>query len=723
MTKNKKSKSNTQGNKLTSHQLKKEIFKFLRRQPKKRFNPKQVGKKLKVANNKDSIQYALDRLVEDGKVIALEDYKYQVKRRSFDAGQRSTHEGEVDMTQAGSAFIICADLETDVHVAAKHLNSALDGDRVRISVWKPRGRRRPEGEVLAVLERAKEHFLGTYYHNAKFGVVLPDGNTPIEVMVEPEFNKGAKDGEKVVVQVTDWSTSGRRRPAGKITSVLGAAGTNEIEMKGILINKGFQLEFPDLVIAESEKLDTIISEEEIGKRWDMREISTFTIDPDTAKDFDDALSIRYLEKGECEIGVHIADVTHYVQADKRLDKEAFDRSTSVYLVDRVLPMLPEKLSNELCSLRPNEDKLTFSAVFVFDKNDKIIKRWFGKTVIHSDRRFTYEEAQQVLESGEGDFVSELKQLNRLAKKLRKSRFKKGAINFETDEVKFRLDEEGVPIDVYIKERKEAHMLIEDFMLLANREVATFISQKGKDQEIPFVYRIHDEPDPAKVEELAAFAKEMGFEMNTSSPEEVARSYNRLIEKAREDRGLKLLEPIAIRTMSKAIYSTDNIGHYGLSFDYYTHFTSPIRRYSDVLVHRLLEKNLGNGQFFRTDKVVLEEQCQHISQQERKAMEAERESVKYKQVEFIKNHVGETFEGYISGIMDRGLFVELQGNRCEGMVSFESMNEIFEVAESRLRVKGLDTGTVYRMGDMVKVRIIRADLATRRIDMEMENGRR
>lgn len=720
MNNNKKSKRKTKikGNKLTSRQLKREILKFFRRHPKKRFNPKQIGKKLKVENNKDSIQYAMDRLVEENQLIALGDYKYQIKRKAFESGKRSTHEGDVDMTQSGSAYIVCADLETDVHVAAKHLNSALHGDRVRISVWQSRGRRRPEGEVLAVLERAKEHFLGTYWHYPKFGVVVPDGNVSIDIVVEHAQNKEAKDGEKVVVQVTDWTNKQYRRPIGKVTSVLGAAGSNEIEMKAILINKGFQLDFPELVIEESEKLSTEITQAEIDRRWDMRDITTFTIDPDTAKDFDDALSIRYLEKGECEVGVHIADVTHYVKPDSRLDKEAYDRSTSVYLVDRVLPMLPEKLSNELCSLRPNEDKLTFSAVFVFDKNDRIINRWFGKSVIHSDRRFTYEEAQQVLVSGKGDFAPELRQLNRLSKLLRKKRFKKGAINFETDEVKFRLDEAGVPIDVYIKERKEAHMLIEDFMLLANREVATFITKKGKDHEIPFIYRVHDEPDPAKVEELATFAKEMGFEMNISTPEEIARSYNRLIEQAQKDRGLKLLEPIAIRTMSKAVYSSDNIGHYGLGFDNYSHFTSPIRRYSDVIAHRLLEKNLGKGQIFRTNKTALEEQCEHISRQERKAMEAERESVKYKQVEFIKNHVGETFNGYVSGIMDRGLFVELQDNRCEGMVSFDTMGEIFEVAESRLRAKGLDTSTVYRMGDAVQVRIVRADLATRRIDMEM-----
>lgn len=713
MTKRKKSRM--KGNKLTAAQLKREIVRLFRRQPKKRLNPKQVANKLKVANNKDSISYAMEKLAEENALVSLGDYKYMLKRNSL-GSNKTFHEGVVDMTRTGSAYIICDDLEDDVYVAAKHMNTAMQGDRVQIKAWTPRGRQRAEGEVLKVLERAKEHFMGTIWLYPKHAVVATD-QFDLDVVIDLKDTKGAEDGDKVVVKVTKWTSVRYNKPLGMVTSVLGAAGSNDIEMKAILINNGFQLEFPNKVIRESEALETTISAEEIARRRDMREILTFTIDPDTAKDFDDALSIQFLEDGNMEIGVHIADVSHYVQPDSELDKEALDRSTSVYLVDRVLPMLPEKLSNELCSLRPNEDKLTFSTVFTFDKNAKIISRWFGKTITHSDRRFTYQEAQDILESGEGQFASELKVLNRIAKKLRKNKFKKGAINFETDEVKFKLDDKGHPIDVYIKERKDAHMLIEDFMLLANREVATFIHKKGQENEIPFVYRVHDEPNPDKVVEFARFAKELGFEMNISSPKEIGTSYNRLVEAAKKEPRLKLLEPIAIRTMAKAEYTTDNIGHYGLAFDYYTHFTSPIRRYSDVLVHRVLEKNLEKKKYFRTNKEKLEEKCQHISKQERKAMEAERESVKYKQVEFLEDQIGNTFKGFISGITERGFFVELFGNRCEGRVSFEMMPEPFDISDGRLKFTGIRTGRVFTMGDEVAVKVIRTDLGKRQIELE------
>lgn len=714
-----KKKSKKKGNKLSSKQLQREILKLFKRNPKKQFNPKQVAKKLKVANNKDSFEYAMQQLAEEGHIVTIADYKYKLKGRAVGPRSvRSVHEGIVDMTRTGSAYVVCDDLENDVHVAAKLTHSALHGDKVQIKVWTPRGRRRAEGEVIKVLERAKESFIGTYWIQKKYGVVVPDSNTPLNIIVDFDDAMDANDGEKVVVKVDKWATGRHKDPLGKITTVLGASGSNEIEMKAILINNGFNLTFPDEVLAESNSLSTKISRDEIAKRRDMREVLTFTIDPDTAKDFDDALSLEYLKKGEFEIGVHIADVSHYVQQGSPLDKEAYSRSTSVYLVDRVLPMLPEKLSNELCSLRPEEDKLTFSAIFRFNKDNQIVDRWFGKTIIHSDRRFTYEEAQQTLESGEGDFAAELKQLNKIAYKLRKRRFKKGAINFETEEVKFRLDENGAPVEVYIKDRKDAHLLVEDFMLLANREVATYIVKKDTHHEIPFVYRIHDEPNPDKVEELARFAKEMGFEMNISSPKEIAKSYNKLVKAKEQNPIFKLLEPIAIRTMAKAIYSTENIGHYGLGFDYYTHFTSPIRRYSDVLAHRILEKNLDNGNSVRLNQAFLEEQCDHISKQERRAMDAERESVKYKQVEFMEKHVGSVFPGFISGFNDRGIFVELQGNRCEGMVSFETLNEPFEVSNSRLSVKGIRSEHEYRMGESVLVQILDTDLSRRRIDMKL-----
>jgi len=727
MSKNRRKKnkySKVKGKRLSAQQLRQEIIKLFQRHPRKRYNPKQVARKLKVTNNRDSVQDAMDKLVESKDIIALEDYKYKLKRQqpqeqSGDNGAPSKskqYEGKVDMTRSGDAYIIIDDKEDDVHVSGKYLNTAMNGDRVRIRTWRPRGRRKLEGEVIKVLERSREHFIGTLWKYPRYALVSIDTNPTMEAIVDLQDVKEAKDEDRVVVRIDKWSSKEHGgNPKGTITAVLGKAGSHDIEMKSILINNGFDLEFPEDVLREADYLPERISPQEIERRKVLRELPTFTIDPDDAKDFDDALSIRHLDNGEIEIGVHIADVTHYVKENTPLDKEALRRSTSVYLVDRVLPMLPERISNGLCSLRPNEDRLAFSAVFVLSKNLKIMHRWFGRSVIHSDRRFTYNEAQDILDKGKGEFITELQQLNKIAKHFRKQRFKNGAINFETDEVKFRLDEDGSPIDVYVKERKDTHMLVEDFMLLANREVATYISMKGRDQEIPFVYRVHDEPDPDKVEEMARFAREMGFDMDVSTPRAVAHSLNRLAKATEKDPGLKLLSPIGIRTMAKAEYTSDNIGHYGLGFAYYTHFTSPIRRYSDVLVHRLLDRNLDN--IHRTNKVKLEEQCKHISQQERRAINAERESVKYKQVEYIEKHLGEEFTGFISGMIDSGIFVELKDSRVEGMVPFETMDEPFEVAESRLSCRGTYSNEEYKMGQEIRVRIARADLVKRQVEME------
>jgi len=709
-----KKNSKTKGRKLTTGQLHREVLKLFKRHPKKRMNPRQVGKALMVANNRDSIHYALEKLAEENQLIALEDYKYQLKKRAGSSRNGQSYEGTVDIIRSGAAYILCEGLEEDVDVAAKNLNTALHGDKVRIATWKARGRGRREGAIIEVIERASEHFMGTLWLHRKHAMVVPDKiNMPVDIFVELKDLNDAKDGDKVIVKVVKWH---ERTPKGIITSVLGPAGSSDIEMKSILINNGFDLEFPEEVLEEAKRLPKEIRPQDVNHRRDFRAVPTFTIDPADAKDFDDALSLRFLENGHCEVGIHIADVTHYVQGGSALDKEALLRSTSVYLVDRVLPMLPEKISNELCSLRPGEDKCTFSAVFVFDKNEKIVNRWFGKTLIHSDRRFTYDEAQEGLEKGEGDFVEELKIVNKLAKNLRTVRFKKGSIDFDTEEVRFKLDEDGVPIEVYVKERKEAHMLVEEFMLLANREVASFMHKKSKGLEIPFVYRVHDEPNPEKVAEFARFAKEMGLPLNINTPQEIARSFNSLAQAAKEDETLHLLAPIAIRTMAKAEYTTENIGHYGLGFDYYTHFTSPIRRYSDVLVHRILFKNLDE-EIFRTKKDRLEEQCRHISLMERKAMDAERESIKYKQVEFMQKHLGEVFTGYISGIIDRGIFVELKGSKCEGMVSFGTMEEPFDLEEGRLRAKGMRSGKMLKMGDEVQIRIVATELAKRQIDME------
>jgi ribonuclease R len=724
MSKNNKGKSKTKGNKLSARQLRDEILKLFRRHPKKQLNPKQVTRKLKVANNRDSVEDALEKLAEKKEIRPLGDYKFALGRQDHAAQQNSKHyEGEVDMTRSGDAYIICEGLENDVHVSAKYLNTALNGDKVKLRVWTPRGRRKPEGEVVEVMERARDHYIGTLWKYPNHAVVTIDIVPPLDVEVDISNTPHANDEDRVVVRIDEWPQKQKHNPKGTITTVLGKAGSHDIEMKTILINNGFDLDFPEDVMREAEYLPARISKPEIEHRRDMRQTTTFTVDPDDAKDFDDALSIRELENGELEIGVHIADVTHYVRKDTPLDKEAYKRATSVYLVDRVLPMLPERLSNDLCSLRPNVDRLAFSAVFVFNKNMKITNRWFGKTVIHSDQRFTYNDAQLRIEGKEEHLKKEVQQLVKIARRLRKQRYKQGAINFETDEVKFRLDEEGSPVEVFVKERKEAHMMIEDFMLLANREVATYVSMKGQDQEIPFVYRVHDEPDPERVEELARFAREMDFDMNVSSPEEIAKSYNRLAKETEHKPDLKLLSPIAIRTMSKAVYTSDNIGHYGLGFSYYTHFTSPIRRYSDVLAHRLLEANLK--QAYRTNKAHLEEQCNHVSKQERNAVSAERESVKYKQVEYIERHIGEEFQGLISGIMDRGFFVELMDSLIEGMVPFETLDEPFDVADSRLRMVGRYSKEEYKMGQEVRVSIARADLMKRQIEMSWvrpDNGK-
>jgi ribonuclease R len=708
------------GNKLSAFQLRSEILKLFRRHPRKRLNPKQVARKLKITNNRDSVQDAMDKLTANKDLIALGDYKYKLNFQANEKADKNPDrfmEGIVDMTRSGDAYIVCEGQENDVHVSGKYLHTALNGDKVKIKTWRPPGRRKLEGEVVKVLERSRTHFMGTLWKYPRYALVSVDANPPLEVIVDIDKVAEIADEYRVVVRIDEWESAAHGgNPSGTVTTVLGLAGSHDIEMKSILINNGFELEFPEQALKEANSFSDTISPQEIARRRDFREITTFTIDPADAKDFDDALSLRYLENGEIEVGVHIADVTHYIKENSPLDKEALDRSTSVYLVDRVLPMLPERLSNGLCSLRPHEDRLAYSAVFTFNKNFSLTGRWFGRTVIHSDRRFTYNEAQEVIDSGQGDYVQELQKLNKMAKYLRKRRYKNGAINFETDEVKFRLDEDGSPVDVYIKERKDAHLLIEDFMLLANREVASYIANKGRENEIPYIYRIHDEPDPDKVEELARFAREMGFDMNISSPRAIASSFNRLAEAAQKDPGLKLLSPIAIRTMAKAAYSSDNIGHYGLGFDFYTHFTSPIRRYSDVLAHRLLDKNLGK-ETFRVNKLKLEEQCSHISQQERRAVSAERESVKYKQVEYIGKHLGEEFTGYISGMIDTGIFVELQHSRIEGKILFENLDEPFDVADSRLSCRGLYSKLEYKIGQEVKVRIVRTDLAKRQVEMD------
>ncbi|MBL7803634.1 MAG: ribonuclease R [Saprospiraceae bacterium] len=764
------------GKKLTASELQIFLLRFLLAHPKKRLTARQIIDHLSFENNKDSVEYALRQLAQAGSVREYEDNKFGValerltreeapepeaekspapvkaKRlketpadpppaapiRTFEkkiprGDHRKLVEGRVDMTRSGAAYIVSELQDTDVYVAPKYLNGALHGDTVRVALFPSAPRRRglaprkPEGEVLEVLRRANEFFIGTLRKSRKYALLLPDNpNMPVDIYVPLEAVGQARDGDKVVVRVTDWQEGKGRAPIGKVTQTLGEVGGNEFEMKKILINAGFELDHSEEALAEAARIPERIPEQEIAMRRDFREVLTFTIDPEDAKDFDDALSIRKLDNGNLEVGVHIADVTHYLKPDSPMDQEAFRRSTSVYLVDRVNPMLPEKLSNNLCSLVPYQDRLTFSAVFEFDGKDKLVKRWFGKTVIHSAHRFAYEEAQTILDKKPAEALTQLAiypqlewaigTLDRLAKKMRKEREKNGAIGFESEEIRFRLGPDGTPIEAYVKERKDAHLLIEDFMLLANKEVAWFIDQKGAaQQEVPFVYRIHDLPDMEKVAEFARFAAELGYPIKVDTPKQIAQAYNGLMVASRKNERLKLLEPLAIRTMAKAVYSPDNIGHYGLGFTHYAHFTSPIRRYADVLAHRILERNL-EGRTWRVDKTKLAEQCKHISNQEKKAADAERESVKYKQAELVRRHIGEEFEGIVSGFLDRGFFVTLPDSHAEGLVEFKYLADQWVVDEGNLRAR-TRRGRQIKMGDRVRVRIVAVDLAKRQIEME------
>ncbi len=775
-------KKNSGDKRLSAQSLQIEILKFLLAQPKKHFSARQITQSLRVENNVDSAEHALRQLVQLGTVTEHADERFglaldrlttrseeenqpaskpfprteQSKAReprgekpSFDRdrdarrvsltterGPRKMIEGRVDMIRTGAAYIVSELLDTDVYIHQKHLGGAMHGDTVRALLFSaPPARRsgmtprKPEGEIVAVLKRANEFFIGTLKLNRKYALfVSANPNVQTDVYIPLEACGEAQDGDHVVIRITDWQEGKGRLPIGKVTQALGQTGGSNFEMNKILIGQGFELSHSDEAEREAANIPDVISEQEIARRRDFRDILTFTIDPEDAKDFDDALSIRELEDGNLEIGVHIADVTHYLKPDSSIDREAYQRSTSVYLVDRVCPMLPEKLSNHLCSLVPHEDRLTFSAVFTFDTKGKILARWFGKTVIHSAHRFSYEQAQTILNKKPAEALRELeifpkldwaiKTMDKIAKKMRAEREKNGAIGFETDEVRFRLAEDGTPIEAYIKERQDTNLLIEDYMLLANKEVALYIENKQKGQaEIPFVYRIHDLPDASRVADFARFATQLGFPMKVDTPKQIAQSFNSLMKASKKDDRLKLLEPLAIRTMAKAVYSTENIGHYGLGFSHYSHFTSPIRRYSDVLAHRILERNL-DGKTYRVDKSKLEEQCKHVSTQEKKAADAERESIKYKQVEFIKSRVGQVFEGIISGFLERGFFVELPESKAEGLVEFKYLADTYTLQEGNLQAQGRRSKNILRMGDRVQVKVTGADLQKRQIEMEL-----
>ena len=722
-----KKKSKQKSKKLSPQALEYRLLKQFSINPKKRYNSKQLIQKLKLNNNRDSVDLALKQLASQDKLTAISEGRYKLNKlnksefssptKDKHKGTKKTYTGKVDMTRTGSAYIVIPEIEEDVFIQSKNLLGALDGDTVKIIARLGKGKYKASGSVIEVVQRGQSKFIGKLFKfkNEAFVEVNHKGLS-FQVDVKAKHVENIPKGHAVKLDISSWGNDANKRKYRGINIVdLGPGENNDVVMTEILYNNGFAQEFPKIVEQEAENLEMVIDDEALAARRDFRKIFTITIDPETAKDFDDALSYEKLEDGSFEIGVHIADVTHYMQANTELDNEAFERATSVYLVDRVAPMLPEMLSNDLCSLNPHEDKFCFSAVFTFDKKNVITDRWFGKTIIHSDRRFTYEEAQERIVSGKGDFATEINFLDKIAKNLRKGRFKNGSIAFQSEELRFLLDENGKPLDVYVKESFDAHKLVEDFMLLANKEVAIFIDKKSKGQEIPFVYRIHDEPNMDKLADFAAFAKELGVHMKLDTPKQIAESFNNLAKEAEEKDALKILEPLAIRTMAKAEYSTENIGHYGLGFEYYAHFTSPIRRYADVLVHRILEANLNSTN--RIDKGTLEARCNHISLQERKAVTAERESIKYKQVEWASTHIDETFDAYVSGMIERGLFVTISNSLVEGMIGFDTLDDRFEI-QGRLTAIGKRSGLTYKMGDKLKVRILSADIEKRQIELEM-----
>jgi len=623
--------------------------------------------------------------------------------------------GTIDITQSGAAFVAVDGLEKDVYIPKKAVRNALQGDGVKIRLTE--FGRRPEGEVVEITRRSQDSFVGRIDVLEKFAFFIADERKlSTDVFVPLNALKGAKTGDRVIVRINDWNTGGKN-PAGEVIELLKGIATSDYDMKMILIQNGFSVDFPKDVYTELERYTDKIPESELTKRLDYRKVLTFTIDPEDAKDFDDAISIQKLENGNWEVGVHIADVSYYVQDGTALDDEAEKRATSVYLPDRVCPMLPEKLSNLLCSLRPNEDKLTFSTLFELDDKFEVKHYTIAKTIINSDRRFTYEQAQEVIETGKGDYVDELHLLDRIAKHIRKKRMKKGAIAFEKAEVRFKLDETGKPIGVYLKEHKDAHLLVEDFMLLANETVAKFGSKikEGK-RPLPFVYRVHDKPDPMKLAQFSAIAARFGHKLTFDDNTDVAAAINNILKLVEGKPEANVIETMAIRSMSKAAYTTNNLGHYGLAMEYYTHFTSPIRRYPDVMVHRLLQHILTHDDTI-VDKEELEARCKNSSLMERKAMDAEREATKYKQIEFLQDKVGEEFDGIVSGVIPRGAFVELVDNKCEGMISLELLgDEDFVYDEQMLRLTGTRTGKRYELGTPVRVKILSADIALRRVDL-------
>lgn len=705
--------------KAAATKLRAQIQDFISRQQNNSFNYKQVSAAIgaKSAPAQRSVAMMLAELAFDGELVETAPGKYKAPARS------NFTMGTFVRRSNGKNSVVTDDDQEAIFVAERNSMHALNGDRVRVAIAAHRRGQEPEAQVVEIVEPKEQVFIGTLQIEGHLAFLKTDSKfLACDIFIPKTKLKGGKDGDKAIVKITEWPEE-VKNPRGEVVDILGRTGENNAEIHAILAEYGLPYKYPATVEKAADKIDAGITSEEISRREDFRGVTTFTIDPKDAKDFDDALSIRRLPNGHWEVGVHIADVTHYVKPNSIIDREAMTRATSVYLVDRVVPMLPERLCNGICSLRPDEEKLAFSTVFELDDNAKVLNSRIVRTVIRSDRRFAYEEAQEVIETGKGDLVEEITTLDRLAKQLRAQRFENGSVDFDREEVRFDIDEKGHPTGVYFKVSKDANKLIEEFMLLANRTVAAAIGKPEKRRkEKAFVYRVHDQPDATKLTDLANIARAFGYRLKThGSAGEINRSLNKMLRDVKGKGEENFLSVLAIRSMAKAIYTTENIGHYGLGFDYYTHFTSPIRRYPDMMVHRLLERYLAGGRSVNVEK--LEDQCKHSSAMEQLAANAERSSIKYKQVEYMADHLGEEYEGMISGVTEWGLYVELDDNKCEGLVPMRELaDDFYDFDEKNYCLRGRRRGIVFRLGDKVRIRVARADLDKRQLDFVIVDPR-